>query len=180
MITENLSTLKIHKLTQEQYDRAAAEGNLETDALYLTPAKEIVGGSLEPLIVTAISDTEVDKSVDEIRAAVESGRDVFFSPDGNAIVALMTIIESTIDEPNSASFCLNVGEISVIWNIVGNSYETVRYKAVRQEDIPTDDHINGLIDKKMSGNQWILTDENTGKKYKLAVIDGSLTMTEVE
>lgn len=37
MITENLSTLKIHKLTQEQYDRALAAGTLEDNALYLTP-----------------------------------------------------------------------------------------------------------------------------------------------
>lgn len=37
MITENLSTLKIHKLTQAQYDRARENGTLETGALYLTP-----------------------------------------------------------------------------------------------------------------------------------------------
>lgn len=37
MITENLQTLKIIKLTQEQYDREAAAGNLDENALYLTP-----------------------------------------------------------------------------------------------------------------------------------------------
>lgn len=37
MITENLSTLKIHKLTQEQYDRELAAGNIDETALYLTP-----------------------------------------------------------------------------------------------------------------------------------------------
>lgn len=47
-------------------------------------------------------------------------------------------------------------------------------------DIPTDEHINTLLDNKMSANQWILTDESTGKKYKLAVMNGKLTMTEVE
>lgn len=41
MITENLSTLKIHKLTQEQYDRELAVGNLDETALYLTPDEEI-------------------------------------------------------------------------------------------------------------------------------------------
>jgi hypothetical protein len=39
--TENLSTLKIHKLTQEQYDRAAEAGILDESALYLTPDEEI-------------------------------------------------------------------------------------------------------------------------------------------
>lgn len=41
MFTENLSTLKIHKLTQEQYDRELAAGNIETNALYLTPYENI-------------------------------------------------------------------------------------------------------------------------------------------
>lgn len=40
MITENLSTLKIHRLTQEQYDRALEVGNIDPNALYLTPEKE--------------------------------------------------------------------------------------------------------------------------------------------
>ena len=41
MITENLSTLKIHKLTKEQYDREIAAGNIDESALYLTPDEEI-------------------------------------------------------------------------------------------------------------------------------------------
>lgn len=41
MITENLSTLKIHKLTQEQYDRELANGRIDENALYMTPDEEI-------------------------------------------------------------------------------------------------------------------------------------------
>lgn len=37
MKTNNLSTLKIHKLSQAQYDREKAAGNLDQTALYLTP-----------------------------------------------------------------------------------------------------------------------------------------------
>lgn len=37
MNIQNLPTLKIHKLTQEQYDREYAAGNLDPNALYLTP-----------------------------------------------------------------------------------------------------------------------------------------------
>jgi len=37
LITENLSTLKIHKLTQEQYERELKAGNIDEAALYLTP-----------------------------------------------------------------------------------------------------------------------------------------------
>lgn len=41
MLTENLTTLKIHKLTQEQYDRELESGNIDETALYLTPEEEI-------------------------------------------------------------------------------------------------------------------------------------------
>jgi uncharacterized phage infection (PIP) family protein YhgE len=41
MIYENVSTLQIHKLTQEQYDRELAAGRLDENAIYLTPDEEI-------------------------------------------------------------------------------------------------------------------------------------------
>lgn len=37
MKTENVSTLKIHKLTQAQYDREAEAGTLDEHAIYITP-----------------------------------------------------------------------------------------------------------------------------------------------
>jgi hypothetical protein len=40
MKTENLSTLKIHKLTQAQYVRELEAGNLDKTALYLTPEEQ--------------------------------------------------------------------------------------------------------------------------------------------
>ena len=40
MITENLSTLKIHSLTKEQYERELAAGRIDENALYLTPYEE--------------------------------------------------------------------------------------------------------------------------------------------
>ena len=42
MISENISTLKIHKLTQTQYDRELEAGNIDEFALYLTPEEESV------------------------------------------------------------------------------------------------------------------------------------------
>ena len=40
MITENLSTLKIHKLTKAQYERELKAGNIDESALYLTPDED--------------------------------------------------------------------------------------------------------------------------------------------
>lgn len=41
MITENLSTLKIHTLSEEQFKKAKAEGTLNENEIYLTPDEEI-------------------------------------------------------------------------------------------------------------------------------------------
>lgn len=41
MITENLSTLKINKLSKSQYDRELESGNIDENALYLTPDEAI-------------------------------------------------------------------------------------------------------------------------------------------
>ncbi len=40
MITKNLSTLKIHKLTREQYERELNAGNIDANAIYLTPDED--------------------------------------------------------------------------------------------------------------------------------------------
>lgn len=53
MNTENLSALKIHKLTQEQYDRELAAGNIDENALYLTPDEEEDAWAAKPLIINA-------------------------------------------------------------------------------------------------------------------------------
>ena len=41
MITEKLSTLKIHKLSKRQYERELAAGHIDENALYLTPDDSI-------------------------------------------------------------------------------------------------------------------------------------------
>lgn len=48
MITENLSTLKIHKLTQEQYDRELEAGRIDPSAIYLTPDDNTTTGHATP------------------------------------------------------------------------------------------------------------------------------------
>ena len=41
MITQNVDTLKIHKLTQAQYERELAAGRLDETAIYLTPEEGV-------------------------------------------------------------------------------------------------------------------------------------------
>lgn len=85
LITENLSTLKIHKLTQEQYDRALASGNIDPNALYLTPDEGIdlsAYATVEQLNNKADSshnhdnvyytESEIDSKVFEINTSISN------------------------------------------------------------------------------------------------------------
>lgn len=67
MITTNLSTLKIHKLTQEQYDREREAGRLDENAIYLTPDEET---DMSEYVTTEQLGIAID---DAITQAKESG-----------------------------------------------------------------------------------------------------------
>lgn len=81
MITENVSTLEIHKLTQKQYDRLVAAGTVNENAIYLTPddgsdrtGLPVVIEETNPAILTdsgVVLDTVMTPS--EARDAVKSG-----------------------------------------------------------------------------------------------------------
>ena len=58
MNTENLSTLKIHKLTKEQYNRELAAGRIDESALYLTPNEDV---DLSGYATNEQLDTKADK-----------------------------------------------------------------------------------------------------------------------
>lgn len=67
MNTENLSTLKIHKLTQAQYDRELEAGRIDKNALYLTPDESNVGKNVDGTIYT----------IDGVEVAAGVGAEVF-------------------------------------------------------------------------------------------------------
>lgn len=57
MITEELPTLQIHSLTQEQYDAAFAAGTLDENAIYLTTDDNV---ALKNTVVQFITWEETD------------------------------------------------------------------------------------------------------------------------
>ena len=61
MITENLSTLKINKLTKAQYERELEAGRIDPNALYLTLDEAVVFPT--PYGVCSTAATNVAKEV---------------------------------------------------------------------------------------------------------------------
>lgn len=66
MNTKDLSTLKINKLTQAQYDRELAAGRIDEDALYLTPDTDYTNTQI---------DTMLDQKANNTLVSIESGKE---------------------------------------------------------------------------------------------------------
>ena len=76
LLTENVSTLKIHKLTREQYEEKLANGTIDETALYLTPDEEIdltPYATIEQLNEKSdIGHTHVISDVTDLQAKLDS------------------------------------------------------------------------------------------------------------
>ena len=70
MIIENLSALKINKLTQEQYNREYDAGHIDETALYLVPDEDNVDQEYSPQSENAQSGKAVAEALSN---AIESG-----------------------------------------------------------------------------------------------------------
>ena len=109
MITENLSTLKIHKLTQEQYNRELENGTLDNNALYLTPDEEIdlsPYATIEQLNNKAdnehthndiyYTETEVDVKFEEVDSALNEKADVLHNHNIDDINSLQSALDAKV------------------------------------------------------------------------------------
>jgi hypothetical protein len=95
LITENLSTLKLHKLSQKQYNREKDANNLEFDALYLTP---------DSVRYSTISDALAETN------ANENGNILTYTDDtGLFNIVLLNDIDSNeqMNITRNCSICLN-------------------------------------------------------------------------
>ena len=104
MTTENLSTLKIHKLTQEQYDREFAAGRIDPSAIYLTP--DDATGTADSLIA---SHNISDDAHSDIRQMI--GEKVYTQPDEPADAAVGSLWIDTDEVGNENSVDIETVEV---------------------------------------------------------------------
>ena len=187
MITENLPTLKIHNLTQEQYNRALTNGNIDETALYLTPEEEIdfsiyatveqMNGKANTSHTHNISDvTDLQSSLDAKQAIVTGGASTITSDNltanrvlisnSSGKVAVSTTITSTelnyIDGVTSNIQSQLNGKLSTSHNTSTTSHNDIR---VSISDLST--KVNNFLDvddatKDQLSEVLTLIDNNKG------------------
>lgn len=99
MKTENISTLKIHQLTQEQYDRELAAGRIDANALYLTPdVRSENTNQATPETYGAVGDGVTDDAA-AITQALAASKNVIFDGDKTYAVGSTIVIpaDSMVD-----------------------------------------------------------------------------------
>lgn len=95
MITENLSTLKINKLSQELYDKALKEGKINDNEIYLTPDEPII---VEQEVIESANPVSSKAVYDEINALQTYIDDAYDVADGKQDTITYKNIEETRPE----------------------------------------------------------------------------------
>jgi hypothetical protein len=127
MNIENLSTLKIHKLTQEQYDRELEAGRIEANALYLTPdtlaevTKEYVDDSVNAL-ADDIKQTYATKN--EINSMESSLGQMAYNADQKAQSALNQVA----NKQDKITIITDENNTSIVFNMLENYNTDYRIK----------------------------------------------------
>ena len=116
MITENLSTLKIHKLTQAQYDRELAAGNIDENALYLTPDE------LASVEVSLLASNWYNNKQTINLDIVTANNSVFVSPEpseANYLAYIESGIRCVSQDDGQITFgCIETPIVDLLANIV--------------------------------------------------------------
>lgn len=100
MITENLTTLKIHKLTKKQYERELEAGRIDTNAIYLTPDEEANSGAelaekVENLSNMILTDVSLQELYDNGKLYIKDRNDNIV----DVIINNNEILTSSIEGP---------------------------------------------------------------------------------
>ena len=126
MLTENLSTLKINRLTQEQYDAALTNGSINANELYLTPDDN----ELDTSAFLRVTDVGSAVDVNPINADTLQGKSAsYFATSSN-----VSTINNSLNTINS-----DISTINGSLNTINSNISTIN------SDIST---INGSLSAK--------------------------------
>lgn len=110
MITENLSTLKINKLSQAQYERELAAGNIDPNALYLTPDEEVdFSGYATKEDLETKADSDHSHSDYETKNDAEAKLKEANSYTDDAVAEKVSYVAQTLAEEQKAQARANIG-----------------------------------------------------------------------
>lgn len=165
--SEILSTLKIHKLTQAEYDQKLADGTLDENALYLTPDEEI---DLSSYVTAEELDTKAD--VNHIHE------------DLNTLVSnLNTLVGDT-------EVSVQISEAIKNKSDVGHTHTAAEVGALSADDalglltgLATEEYVDdAIITKvdKVAGKGLSTNDYTTEDKNKLSTIEEGATKTVID
>ena len=111
MITENLSTLKIHKLTQEQYEREVAAGRIDENAIYLTPdevgavhADTLGGESADFYASKEYVDTNINSKMEQAVGVAIDNVDCIYCKDVGTSASVNKINADTLQNKSASDF----------------------------------------------------------------------------
>jgi hypothetical protein len=142
MITQNVSTLQIHRLTQEQYDRELAAGRIDENAIYLTPDEEVdLSGYATQEYVNAATEDLKNELLGGAGEAVDTLKELadLINENQGTIDALQEIATGKADKEHTHK----IDDVSGLQDKLNGIDETLNGKA-EAEHIHEIEEVNGL------------------------------------
>ena len=127
MLTENLSTLKINRLTQEQYDTALTNGSINANELYLTPDDN----ELDTSAFLRVTDVGSAVDINPINADTLEGKSASYFATASNVSTInnsLNTINSDISTINSSLNTIN-SDISTINSDISTINSSLSAKA---------------------------------------------------
>lgn len=197
MLTENIQTLKIHKLTQEQYNRELENGTLDKNALYLTPDKEIdlsPYATIEQLNSKADSEhthndiyyteTEVDVKFEEVDSALNEKADVLHNHNIDDINSLQSALDAKVSTNITVNGKSLSSDIVLSASDIGADVSGSSSSALENAKEYANDLASGKADLSHTHNDIYYTESEIDEKVSAIntsisnVVDGTIVVAK--
>ena len=149
MITENISEIKIHRLTQEQFDRELLAGNIKKNEIYVTPDNEILIAEAKAYTDTAKSQAvaEAKAYADEelLKARYVDNLSLCFNNDDYTFKVDLTDTKGNVISSNTIDLPLESSIVDATYN---SGIITFTLRSGQKLSVPINDIISGLVTTK--------------------------------
>lgn len=162
MLTTNLETLKIHKLTKAQYERELAAGNVDANALYLTPEEDVD-------LSQYATKTEISEAQAALQLALDGKAPSSHSHSISDITNLQTSLDAKQATITGGATTVASSNLTASRALISNSSGKIAVSDVTSTELGYLDGVTSAIQTQLNGKQAKLTNTNiTGKSKSTA------------
>lgn len=170
MLTTNLETLKIHKLTKAQYERELAAGNIDSSALYLTPEEDVD-------LSQYATKTEISEAQAALQLALDGKAPSSHSHSISDITNLQTSLDAKQATITGGATTVASSNLTASRALISNSSGKIAVSDVTSTELGYLDGVTSNIQTQLNGKQAKIGQTNLTEKSVSVANKTAVTVT---